>query len=47
MIAGDSKTQKEVLAKSALRSNRQSYQTREDRTYTRKSHRHVNKWQKA
>ena len=46
VIAGDSKTQKEEIAKSTLRSKRQSYKTRKDRAYPRKSNRHVNKWQR-
>jgi hypothetical protein len=46
VIAGDNKTQKKVLAKGTLRSARQSYKTRKDRSYPRKSHRRVNKWQK-
>ena len=46
VIAGDNNTQQEVLARGILRSKRQSYKTRKDRAYPRKSHRHVNKWQK-
>jgi len=46
VIAGHSATQKDVIGRNVLRSKRQSYKTREDRAYIRKSHRHVNKWQK-
>jgi len=46
VIAGDNNTQKEVLARGSLRSKRQSYKTRKDRSYPRKSHRRVNKFQK-
>ena len=46
VIAGDNKTQRQVLAKGTLRAERQSYKTRKDRSYPRKSHRRVNKSQK-
>ena len=46
VIAGNNETQQEVLANGSLRSKRQSYKTRNDRAYLRKSHRHENKWQK-
>ena len=46
VIAGESNTQKDVLAQGALRYMRQSYKTRKNRSYPRKSHRRVNKFQK-
>ena len=46
VIAGESNTQKDVLAQGALISKRQSYKIRKNRSYPRKSHRRVNKFQK-
>ena len=47
VIAGNNETQKDVIAENILRSKHASYKTRENRVYDRKSHRHINKWQKA
>lgn len=46
VIAGSNEIQKEVIARNTQRSKRQSCKTRDDRQYDRKSHKHINKWQK-
>jgi hypothetical protein len=47
VIAGNTEMQRAVIAESVLRSKREAYKTRENRFYPRKSHRHINKWQRA
>ena len=46
VIAGTREKQKEVIQRIVNRSQRQSYKTRLNRTSSRISHKHINKWQR-
>jgi len=47
VIAGTKEKQREVIQRTVKRSQRQSYNTRLNRTSPRISHKHINKWQRV
>jgi len=47
VIAGTREKQREVIQRTVNRSQRQSYKTRLNRTSSRISHKHINKWQRV